>query len=48
MVARDADNTAKGNGARRKHLSFVLPDISSSIVGSGHFRLVGGYRLKFF
>ena len=29
MVAREADNTAKGNDARR-NLNFALPDISSS------------------
>ena len=30
MVAREANNTAKGNDARRKHLNFELLDISSS------------------
>ena len=32
MVAREADNTAKGNDARRKHLNFELPNISSSTI----------------
>ena len=33
-------------GARRNHLNFALPDISSSPIneGSGHFTLSGGYK----
>ena len=37
----------KRTGARRNHLNFALPDISSSIIykeGSGYSMLVGRYK----
>jgi len=49
MVAREADNTAKGNGARRNHLNFESLDISSSIKWKDEDILLQGKQaLKFF
>ena len=46
FVEAQALRENKTIGARRNHLNFVLPDISSSPIneGSGHFTLSGGYK----
>ena len=45
-VEAQAARKDKTIGARRNHLNFTFPDISSSLIkeGSGYFMLVGGDR----